>query len=216
MKMKRPLKVLKISLFIAFLGGFFYFFFFSPFFKINQWQVKGEKFLEKKVILETIKNLSQKRIWGIFSRENFFTFLLAYSSFAKELKERFPEIQDLRVAPLWQKKSAFFHTLGIAVQERERLGIWCNPQKKLSSETKLEETEQNCYYFDKQGFLFKKAPQTKGPFLLVVRNDSEMTVGLKQTIQDKKLLDALLYLKEGFDKQTQFLLEEIRKISLLI
>ena len=211
--MKRPPRKLKFSFLLLMIGGLFYFFLFSPVFEIRRWHLEQEDFFKKETFLKTVNHLAEQRVWGIFPQKNFFILLLTSSSFKRTLYDLFPEIKNIAMIPSWQKESVF-KSFKLRIEQREKVGIWCNAKKTSSEEENSNKLlKESCYYFDDQGFLFKQAPQTKGPFLFVVKNETDLSPGSKQEIEDKKLLNALLYLKQAFS-QIPFSVEEIRVFSL--
>lgn len=185
--MKDSFHLVQLLLVLIIVGGCLYFFFFSPFFQIQEWKVEGCKSLEKGVVLKTfgqIINSPSRRWWA----KNFFLALIFQKNLTTELEKQIPEIQQASLRPPWYA-DRFFQIMEIVIVEREKIGIWCNVQK---------ETQQPCYFFDPDGYLFKKAPESRGPFLMLVKNETDIHPQLFQKIPDKNLIDALVYFKYAF------------------
>ncbi len=138
-------------------------FFFSPFFKITEIKLPENDFITNSDIHKFIINSAPLNLG-----ENFF--ILSKNQLRSELIAAFPDITNINIA-----KEAF-HNLIINFEKRIQIGIWCQPQA------------DNCYYFDKEGIIFKKAPQTEGGLILKVKDfqKREVTLGNK-ILNDKKL-----------------------------
>lgn len=162
--------------FWSFFTGAFIFimwsFFFSPFFKITEIKLPENALVTNSDIYKIINN-------GAFLNfeENFF--ILSKSKIKSSLTATFPDLTDINI------KKELFHSLIIDFEKRVQIGIWCN--------------NNDCYYFDKEGIIFKEASQTEGFLILKIQdfNQNEVFLG------DKILTDA----------QLKFIMEFNRKVA---
>lgn len=148
---KKKLFILKIFLlifaFVIIIFGGIYFLTFSDFFKV------------KKIIIEN-ENINQNEFIGkiTFFIDNFSSLtrfltsknILAWQSkIINEFVSANPEIKSLEL-----KKNFFSRTISLNLQLREKIGLWCQKEK--------------CFWFDKDGFLFKEAPVSEGEIIFKV------------------------------------------------
>jgi cell division septal protein FtsQ len=110
----------------------------SPLFKIKTVEIYGAKKINPEEIRANIeyKNILFVTVGGL--KEN--------------LMKKFPEISRLEIEKIVLKK-----IIKITLTEREELGIVCK-----AGEKDKEEIIKNCFYIDKEGVIFKNAPQTSG------------------------------------------------------
>lgn len=175
-KKKRKLKgmLLLICLFLILI----YILFFSPLFKIRAIEVLGNK----EVKTEEIKNN--------FSYKNIFLF--TEKKIKDDLVKKFPKISDLEV-----RKNLIKRVVNLIIKERERLGIIC--QSKI-----IEEKEQmkNCFYIDKNGFIFEDAPQTSGSLIILIKDYSQRDFYLGKNIFEKRIMEFISKIKENLFLET--------------
>lgn len=176
---RRREKRLKIFLFIPlsifFLFSIFYFLFFSGIFLVKEIEIRGNEEVSKEKILEEINSY--------FNRSLLFKFFKPFSNIIftnsenleKELLEKNLIIDRLKI-----NKIFFQRKLIIEIKEKKAIGVWCRFESDL------------CFYFDKNGFLFKSAPRFSGNLFLVIDDakNKELDLGLK--FNDLKLLEKIL------------------------
>ncbi|MDO8743201.1 MAG: FtsQ-type POTRA domain-containing protein, partial [Candidatus Azambacteria bacterium] len=119
-------------------------FFFSPFFKITEIKLPENDFVTDNDIRKII-------IGSKFLDLGENLFVLSKNRIKSDLAATFPDLTNINI------KKEFFHSLIINFEERIQIGIWCQLQA------------DNCYYFDKEGIVFKKAPQTEGFLILKIQ-----------------------------------------------
>ncbi len=98
---------------------------------------------------------------------------------------------DPRLRSASLSKDYFTHTLTINVTERSAAGIWCfmprNAPGGASSTVSAASgagggANEHCYWFDANGFMFARAPDTQGNLIPVVHDYSQSDPGLAHEI----------------------------------
>lgn len=115
---------------------------------------------------------------------------LSKSRLKSELSSAYSEITDIEIT----KKP--FHTVIIDFQKRISLGIWCN--------------EKNCYYFDKNGIIFKEAPQTEGSLILKIKDLSETDTSLGSQVLNKDQINFILSVNNRIMENNKFKILEFK------
>lgn len=133
-----------LGLFLFFFLGVFYFVNYTQAFKINV-ELTGLKRASSKQILNRIHAKILNSFWGgLLGVDN-------YLSWPKVIVLNEPLIAELEIKKdLWHKKIA------VNVIERQPFGVFC---------------AQQCYWFDKTGFIFEPAPIPDGHLILSVKSD---------------------------------------------
>ena len=126
-------------------------FFFSPFFKITKIKVPENDSVTNNDIHKLIINSTPLDLG-----ENIF--ILSKNKIKSGLAAAFPAITDISI------KKELLHGLIVNFEKRIQIGIWCN--------------KTNCYYFDKEGIVFKEAPQTEGTLILKIEDLEKKEVSL--------------------------------------
>jgi cell division septal protein FtsQ len=93
----------------------------------------------------------------------------------------FPRILSLEV-----QKNIFKKTIDIKIIERREAGIFCGNE---------------CYYIDKDGVIFEKAPQTSGTLILAIKDNSAREVEIGKNALNKEFMGALINLREDLLNQ---------------
>lgn len=155
-----------------------YIFLFSPLFKIRAIEVSGNKEVET----EEIKNN--------FSYKNIFLF--TEKKIKDDLISKFPKISDLEV-----RKNLIKRVVNLIIKERERMGIVCQVDR-------IEEGEKikDCFYVDKQGFIFEDAPQTSGSLILLIKDYSNRDFRLGQKVFEERIMNFISKIKENLFLET--------------
>ena len=122
---------------------------FSPFFKITEIKLPENNLVAINDVRQLIDNIMPLKLG-----ENLL--ILPINRLKSELAAAFPAITDITI------KKELFHALKIDFIKRVQIGIWCN--------------NANCYYFDKEGIIFKDAPQTEGALILKIKDFSPKEV----------------------------------------
>jgi len=148
-KRKRASRIKLYFLFLLLallLVGIFYLAAYSSVFKIKDIIIENNKFLKNDEILI---GLRQKVLSAPFGGQAGFENLLAWPS--GHVKISNPAILDVNIKKEWFKR-----IIKVEVNERERFAIWCTFQAK------------NCYWIDKQGYVFADAPVTEGSLVFTI------------------------------------------------
>jgi len=145
--------ILCTAIICLFLWGCYYFIFHSSFFKIRTIEVKGTD--QKEVLMAQVKNILLQRKSLIFLPENIFFWSNSLLTKKKASLFRFYNISLKR--DFKQKK------ILILAEERKPKGIIC--------------FNKDCFFFDKQGFVFAFAPFSQGFLYPVFQKDSQIALG---------------------------------------
>jgi len=133
-------------------------FFFSPFFKITEIKLPENDFITNNDVHKLIVNSAPLNLG-----ENIF--ILSKNQIKSGLAAIFPAITDISI------KKELFHGLIVNFEKRIQIGIWCH----LAG---VQPQAENCYYFDKEGIVFKETPQTEGALILKIKDFKKKKVSL--------------------------------------
>lgn len=147
-KIRRRKVILKLLLYFfaifcifALSVGFFY----IPKFKIKEIEVKGASELNKEKLRDEFLAILQRKSLGLFPYGNIFIF--PKQRLKAEILGIHPDIKKLDF------ESFFPERILVEVEERELFAVWCF-------------AEGDCFFVDKDGFAFKKAPFFHGNLFL--------------------------------------------------
>lgn len=108
-----------------------------------------------------------------------------------------PQFRDVRVIKNYMRKS-----ITIVVDSREKFGVWCRiaapvavvDEAQESSATTTEEEvvkeddrSESCYWFDRDGVLFARAPQVQSELFNRVYDSTGRTLALREKIVSDRL-----------------------------
>ncbi len=155
-------------------------FFMSPFFKITEIKLPENDFITNNDIHKLIVNSAPLNLG-----ENIF--ILSKNQIKFGLAAAFPAITDISI------NKEPFHGLIVSFEKRIQIGIWCHPAGDQSQ-------TDNCYYFDKEGIIFKEAPQTEGALILKIEDFEKKEVSLGDQVLNN---DRLKFIAEFNDKITE-------------
>ncbi|MDP2945985.1 MAG: hypothetical protein Q8N61_00835, partial [bacterium] len=119
-------------------------------------------------------------------------FILSKNRVKSGLAATFPTITDIRI------KKEPFHGLIVNFEKRIQIGIWCQPQA------------DNCYYFDKEGIVFKKAPQTEGALILKIEDFEKKEVFLGNKVLSNEQLTFITKFNNKIIENNQFKIIEFK------
>ncbi|MFH2013772.1 MAG: hypothetical protein ABIJ17_02270 [Patescibacteria group bacterium] len=117
-------------------------------------------------------NVDNQEIKDNFDYKNIFLF--TNKKIKIDLLNKFPKIADIQI-----KKNYFKRSIELEIEQRERLGIVCG---------------DNCFYFDKTGFLFEDAPRTSGSLILLINYNSDLNIG--KNIFNEKFINQILEIRD--------------------
>lgn len=158
--------------------GVFYLTAYSSLFKIKDILISNNKFLTNDEILISLK---QNVLGTSFGGQAGFENILAWPS--GETKISNPAILNVNIEKEWWKR-----VIEIEVNERERFAIWCNSQAN------------NCYWIDKEGFVFADAPMTEGSLVFTIFDLSDLNLFLGSRIEEDRFVGNLIAILENFHK----------------
>ncbi len=146
------------------IGGTAYLFLFSPLFKIRNISIQGLSSDQKAILLADVQRVMETKMLGVKLYQNIFLFN------ADKVGDEF--IVDMPVIKSVQVKKNYLRGLEFNFLMRKPIGIWC--------------FNDNCQYFDEDGKLLGKAPESSGFVYLTVKDNRE-----EQTI-DPQILKSIL------------------------
>lgn len=176
-KKERNQKRKKFLFWVFFAAAFLtvmWWFFVSPFFKIT-------KIVQPENNIVTNEDIWQLILTNLPFKAGQNILLLLKDDLKTDLAAAFPAITDIKI----NKK--FFHSLMIDFAERTPIGIW----RQIT----------NCYYFDKEGIIFKEAPETEGALILKITDLENSNVRLgNKVIKD----DLLKFINDFYNQIDNF------------
>ncbi len=158
-------------------------FFFSPFFKITEIKLPENDIVTNNDIHKLIINSAPLNLG-----ENIF--ILSKNQIKSGLATIFPTITDISI------KKEPFHGLIVNFEKRIQIGIWCN--------------NANCYYFDKEGIVFKEAPQTEGALILKIKDFEKKEVSLGNQVLNYNQLKFIAEFNNKITENNQFKITEFK------
>jgi len=158
-------------------------FFMSPFFKITEIKLPKNDFITINDIHKLMASSAPLNLG-----ENIF--ILSKNKIKSGLAAAFPTITDINI------KKEPFHGLIVNFEKRIQIGIWCN--------------NANCYYFDKEGIVFKKAPQTEGALILKIEDFEKKEVSLGNQVLNYNQLKFIAEFNNKIAENNQFKIIEFK------
>lgn len=189
-KRKRAFRIKYYFLFLLLallLVGIFYLAAYSSVFKVKDIVIENNKFLTNDQILI---GLRQRVLGTSFGGQAGFENLLAWPSGTIEISD--PAILNVNIEKEWLSR-----TIKVDVNERQRFAIWCTSQ------------ESNCYWIDRQGFVFADAPVTEGSLVFTIFDLSDESLFPGSRVEEDRFVGNLISVLENFYK-TGF---EVKKIT---
>lgn len=141
--------VLSFTLFFSCFGALSYFSF-NQKVTLSNIEINGTHIIDVDDIEKVVRENLAGRYFYIFSKSNFLIY--PKNKIYNNLKKDFPRIEELSVS----KKG--FRTLEIKIKERTGVYLYCGQDVPLVSNN----IGDNCYFVNKDGFVFDKAPYFSG------------------------------------------------------
>ncbi len=159
---------------------------FSPFFKITEIKLPENDIvtsndIHKLMISSAPLNLGEN------------IFILSKNQIKSGLAAIFPAITDISI------KKEPFHGLIVNFEKRIQIGIWCQPK-----------ADSRCYYFDKEGIVFKEAPQTEGALILKIEDFEKKEVSLGAQALNYNQLKFITEFNNKITENNQFKIIEFK------
>ncbi len=165
--------------FLILIFGLAYFLFFSQVFQIKDIKISGNQVIGNEEIIDSLNNFIFKKILYFFNKNNIF--LATESKLKSVLIGDFPRILSLEI-----HKNIFKQIISLKIVERKEAGIFCRDE---------------CYYIDKDGVIFEKAPDTSGTLILVIRDNSSESVKLGDIVIESKFMADIVGVRESLLSQ---------------
>ncbi len=181
-KRKIVISVLVLVLSISFLGLLAYFSF-HPKVTVDRVVVVGNRIIDKKEIEDSVLETIKGKYLYIFSKSNFL--LIPQKKVYNKLLSDFPRIEKLSVEKQDSK------TLIVDLSERTGVYLYCGVKVPEIS----KDIGSNCYYVNKDGFIFDKAPYFSGSIYFKFYKD----------LKNDSVLGLQVLEKEDFKKMTSFI-----------
>lgn len=178
-KRKRLLKFKIYGIFIVFcvlIIGILYFIVYSP--VLNNVEIKIISGEQKVVDDFKIFLLSQSKLALILGSDNIISWT-GNVGIEKFLGEN-PSIDDLQI-----KKDYLLRQINFEIKKREKFGIWCVIE---------------CWWFDKNGKIFEKAPRIEGEMIYKINDYSNRQLAIGSQIIEENLFENLLKIFEAINK----------------
>jgi len=190
---KKKIKYKGILLLICLFLVLIYVFLFSPLFKIRAIEVLENKEVEA---------------GEIENKFNYGNIILATKENIKnDLIKKIPKIADIEVSKNFIKRS-----ISLLIKERERMGIICQISSSADSASEVSSAKgaatedkgeiKDCFYIDKQGFIFEDAPQTSGSLILLIKDYSQRDFYLGKEVFEEKIMEFISKIKENLFLET--------------
>lgn len=150
----------------------FYVLFFSEWFLIKEVEISGYEETSESDIRNLVDDYLNKRYLLDYIKP-FSNILFASSdNIGHSIKQNFPIIESADVS-----KHLFGKNLTIEINEREAIGIWCKNESN------------KCFYFDKEGVMFKPALRFSGEIFLTIEDNRGRDFNLADSFDDKELFE---------------------------
>ncbi|MEK9171062.1 MAG: hypothetical protein AAB789_01990, partial [Patescibacteria group bacterium] len=159
-------------------------FLFSPFFKITEIKLPENDVVSNNDVHKLMVNSAPLRLG-----ENLF--ILSKNQIKSALSAIFPAITNISI------KKELFHSLIINFEKRIQIGIWCRPAGDRPQ-------ADNCYYFDKEGIIFKEAPQTEGALILKIEDFEKKKVSSGDKVLSNEQLTFITKFNNKIVENNQF------------
>lgn len=173
-KIWKIFKFFLIGLFFdALIVLFLYIIIYSPFFQVKEIKIHTNQISQKEVMDFIIINL--------FSNNVFINKILGLKNiliWPKNLENNLNNFYSLKNIEI--KKDFFKREIEIFTNERETFGLWCKPN------------QNECWEFDKDGFLFKKTFFSEGNLILKVIDNSNQKINVGLKVLPDKFLNIFL------------------------
>lgn len=195
-------KILLLGLFFCCLAALSYFLIWSPYFWIQQIQVKSPAdpaYFQPEDVRRVAENVLEEKIQGLIPLKSIF--LVKKKKISNKVYQEFPGVESVGV------KIEFPNSLKIEIKQRQKVGIWCQseyevirPEQEVDlatstavsteisedEEDKVEEIKQRkiikCFEIDRQGIIFNQSPLVRGEMILNIYSQEDEVWLVKQVL----------------------------------
>ncbi len=204
-KKKSSLKrIIFAGLFFCLFVGLGYLAIWWPKIWIEDVQVEGKAVYYSPADIEEIawQKIERPFWWKIPRRSIIF---VPISQIENEVLNRYPEVKTVEVVRHLPR------SLVVKMEERENIGVWCQIQKTKNKEQgtnqatsteeviKEEREIEQCFYFDREGVIFRSAPLISGSLVLNVYGVNQ-SPQIRDEIIEPKMIEFILTIREGMPK----------------
>ncbi len=124
-------------------------------------------------------------------------FILSKNNIKTTLTAAFPAITGINV------EKELFNGLTIKFEKRIPVGIWCHPMGDHPE-------GDDCYYFDKEGTIFKEAPITEGGLILKIQDSEKKEISLGDRAMNAEQLKFITDFNNNFIENSRIKIMEFK------
>jgi len=189
-RVKRRKSILKSRFFwltiliLVFLGLFFYFLFFSPFFQVKNIFISGAEKISSSEIKNFVQNKLEKKILFLRTKS---IFLININEIEKEVLKNFPPVAEIKIG------RKFPDVLNINLVERSPLANFCQAEK--------------CFLLDKEGIIFEES-EPKADLIKIVDGQKEKIPKLGEPMIENDYLEKILKIQKYIQEELKIEIEE--------
>jgi cell division septal protein FtsQ len=189
-RVKRRKSILKSRFFwltiliLVFLGLFFYFLFFSPFFQVKNIFISGAEKISSSEIKNFVQNKLEKKILFLRIKS---IFLINLNEIEKEVLKNFPPVAEIKIG------RKFPDVLNINLVERSPLANFCQAEK--------------CFLLDKEGIIFEES-EPKADLIKIVDGQKEKIPKLGEPMIENDYLEKILKIQKYIQEELKIETEE--------
>ena len=168
-------------------------------FQVTKVSVSGNALVAQNEILTLVRSALSGAYWGIFPKRNYL--LLPKREIISTLETKIPAIDSAEIT------RTSFSSINISVRERTPFVLWC------SENAEIKDAETPCYFVEREGLIFLKAPDFSSEVYLRFTGQASSTRGIGgrffsperfrefsfflQSLRDLGLSPQVVSLKEG-------------------
>jgi len=155
---------------------------YSPIFRIKNIEITGNK----NVPNDDIMTLAEADIFrGSFVKKalGMRNILIWPRNFSDSILEYYPELKSVFVEKNYRERKII-----IVVGEKQPFGAWCLKKTSANPDNIQTGDESNCFWFDENGTIFKRAIGMEGNIFTVVNDYSQKNIGISSKILPDKFI----------------------------
>ncbi len=153
----------------------------SKLMRIENIEVSGAEVLNPEEIKDFIKKEMDGKVLFIFSKKNYI--FLPVGVMERSVTKEFPRIGDIHGVKTNQS------TISFSITEREEEYLWCGDSPVFGASL----ADKECYFLDKTGFIFAKAPLFSGSIYFRFFNSLESPEPIGNYVFDSEEFAKLIY-----------------------
>lgn len=167
----------------------------SPLFLVQSIAVSGAPDAYGQQVVKNLEDFSRHRsfLFRFLGARN----MIAWGGNEKVFLEANPDIKELHV-----EKEYFRHAIVIKVVGREKFGAWCHQKdgtgdtsgsaSSTTDITPVDDSREECYWFDEDGVLFARAPLIRSELFNRVADSTGRALTVRDTIMPDRLFKNLI------------------------